>query len=675
MGLHHHHTAAMVSFYNNHLCPLFDTIDRLCHLEFIQENIQHPTIVVVGDQSSGKSSVLESLTGISLPPGTRVPLIMRFQNHPNPIPELSLEFSGRTMPTDEANVANAIILATEEIAGKGKGISNIPLTLNVKKSGVPDHLTMVDLPGITQVPILDQQISKIIMEYITLDKSIILNVLSASMNLNICESIRMSQQVDPTGQRTLAVVTKADKDPEGLFKKVTSNKVSIGLGYICVRNRVGVETYEEAREKEAQLFKSHHLLSGISRSMVGIAVLAQRLVQIQGKLIIKCLPQIKRNVNNRLSSDMDELSKLPDTITSPAEAWMAFDQILRNTTESLKKILLTGAFDEKDRLTKMLNRYSDEMQVKGESKDKEEFLVDEINVLEAMKRPIGVLWKMKPIGPPYLLPREAFLILLEKKVNGVSFMAFELIDTMWAYIEKVVISVVTKHSCNYPHLLSSMRQATLNLVAKKRKQSEVWVRDMIEMEKTTDYTRNPEYEALWSKLLANQNRFEEILKNDSKPTNMLIDGYGNVDISHLRGRATWVVLEAFDLKMRLTSYWKIVLGRLVDNTAMHLIFNLRNLVNKEMRPEINNEVMGVGWEGLERMLEESPVLAEKRKRLNNSVELLKESSDVVAKMFDDVICGISRLVTDLELVQSAITTGLEVRRLPDPTFSTTFNMS
>ena len=201
----------------------------------------------VGDQSSGKSSVLESLAGISLPRGQgicpRVPLIMRLQHQPNPYPELFLEYMGKTVETDESNVSEAINLATREIAGNAKGISNSPTTLIVKKNGVPD-LTMVDLPGITRIPVHGQpeniyeQIRDIIVEYITLEESIILNVLSATVDFSTCESIMMSQSVDKTGQRTLAVVTKADRAPEGLLEKVT-NDVSIGLGMFVFETGLG----------------------------------------------------------------------------------------------------------------------------------------------------------------------------------------------------------------------------------------------------------------------------------------------------------------------------------------------------------------------------------------------------------------------------------------------------
>jgi len=193
--------------------------------------IQLPFIDVIGDQSSSKSSVLESLAAIKLPRGqgtcTRVPLDMRLRNHPFTTLELVLEFYGQTISIDEAHISQAIsaaTAATEELACHGKGISNNPLTLLEKKNGVPD-LYPVDLPCIIQVPVHGQpkniydQIKDMIMEYIKPEASILLTVLSASVDFTTCESIGMSQSVDKTELRTLAVVTKTDKSPESLLKR------------------------------------------------------------------------------------------------------------------------------------------------------------------------------------------------------------------------------------------------------------------------------------------------------------------------------------------------------------------------------------------------------------------------------------------------------------------------
>ncbi|CAN0856244.1 Putative dynamin-related protein 4A, partial [Linum grandiflorum] len=202
---------------------------------------------------------------------------MRLHHHSHPISELSLEYSSngstKTVSTDETHVAVSIKKATEEIAGAGNGIPNSPLTLIVKKNGVP-NLTMVDLPGITRVHVHGQpediyeQVTGTIMEYIKPEESIILNVLSATVDFLTCESIRMSQKVDKTGDMTLAVVTKVDKNPEGLFEKVIVDDVGIGLGYVCVRNRIGDETYQDARHEEAALFDSHPLLSKTDKSIM-----------------------------------------------------------------------------------------------------------------------------------------------------------------------------------------------------------------------------------------------------------------------------------------------------------------------------------------------------------------------------------------------------------------------
>ncbi|KAI8546590.1 hypothetical protein RHMOL_Rhmol07G0130800 [Rhododendron molle] len=633
--------------FNERIRPLLDAVDELRRLKVAQEGIQLPTIVVVGDQSSGKSSVLESLAGISLPRGqgicTRVPLIMRLQHHQNPEPELHLEYQGKTVPTDETQIAEAIVLATDEIAGRGKGISHTPLTLVVKKRGVPD-LTMVDLPGITRVPVHGQpediyeQISGIIMEYITPEESIILNVLSATVDFPTCESIRMSQRVDKNGERTLAVVTKADKAPEGLLEKVTADDVNIGLGYVCVRNRIGDESYEEARVEEASLFRNHPLLSRMDESMVGIPVLAQKLVQIQGKIISKCLPDIVQKINDKLNSNVSELSKMPQNVSSDAEAMTVFVRIFCLSKDCLRKILLRGEFDEYPedtymhctaRLVEMLNAYSIELQKSAENKSTENFLVDEMRVLDEAKR----------IELPNFLPRTAFLVILQKKVEQISNTPIDFMEKVWNYIETVVTTVFTKHCENYPQLQSAMRRAIHSLVAKMKAKSFDRVMEFVEMEKHTDYTCSPEYMSDWGKLMAQQNNFIERV-NGPYYSEITIEGFGNIQIGHLRGLSNVREQEqAFDMKMRITAYWKVVLKRLVDSLALHLQLHVRNLVDRHMEPEIVNELMGSqggGPDAIQRMLEESPSAAKKRERLNKSIKLLKDSEEVVAQIMDRI---------------------------------------
>ncbi|KAL2343247.1 hypothetical protein Fmac_004532 [Flemingia macrophylla] len=636
--------APIATSYNERIRPVLDALENLRRLNITKEGIQLPSIVVVGDQSSGKSSVLESLAGIGLPRGqgicTRVPLVMRLQNHPLPQPELVLEFNGKMVSTDEACVSEAINAATEELAGHGKGISNNPLTLVVKKNGVPD-LTMVDLPGITRVPVHGQpeniydQIKDMIMEYIKPEESIILNVLSASVDFTTCESIRMSQSVDKTGLRTLAVVTKADKSPEGLLEKVTADDVNIGLGYVCVRNRIGDESYEDARIEEQHLFESHPMLSKIDKSIVGIPVLAQKLVQVQALSISKTLPEIVRKIDEKLSNNLSELEKLPTNLATVADAMTAFMHIIGLIKESLRKILLRGEFDEyaddkkmhcTARLAEMLDSYSHDLFNCVESDATKNFLMDEIRVLEEAK------W----IGLPNFMSRTAFLSILQQKVRGISDMPISFVENVWNYLEDVLISIINRHSENYTQLLFSTRRAGQVLISKKKQNSISHVIEAIEMEKHTDYTCNPEFSQEYNRLISLQEDFvNEVLNDEDEPSHVNLEGIGKIEVDHLRQYPS-VLLQAFDLKVRMIAYWKIVQKRLVDSIALHLMLSINNLVNNDLEKELVHDLLSPSGGGIERLLEESPSISGKREKLQRSVKVLRESKETVANIIDRI---------------------------------------
>ncbi|GJN30949.1 hypothetical protein PR202_gb19297 [Eleusine coracana subsp. coracana] len=601
--------SAIAASYDDQIRPLLDAVDRLRHLKVTQEGIQLPTIVVVGDQSSGKSSVLESLAGISLPRGqgicTRVPLVMRLQDDLSAdAPKLQLEYSnGVVVATTESKVADAINAATAQIAGSGKGISDAPITLVVRKKGVPD-LTLVDLPGITRVPVQGQpediydQVSNIIKQYIAPKESIILNVLSATVDFPTCESIRMSQQVDRTGDRTLAVVTKADKAPEGLLEKVTMDDVNIGLGYVCVRNRVGDETYDQARVEEERLFKYHPLLSKIDRSMVGIPVLAQRLMHIQASIIAKCLPDIVKQINDRLSRSSAELDQMPQDLNNVADAVRVFFRIVKQVCVSTEKVLVRGEFeeypDDRDfhgtaRVAEMLAEYAKKLPAQCPRSDHELFLMEEVRILE----------ETKGINLPNFLPRSAFLVMLKKKVETIDQVPQELANGVWAYVEDLVIKILMKHSDNFPQVQSSCRRAVQGLMDKARARSAQHVKELIEMELVADYTSNPDYMKTWTEIMDGYDKFMEAVEDASKPARITLQG-------------------------------------LMDGLALHVLLSVKRLVEKDLEEELGNEVLGNKIAGVERMLAPSPSTGTKRERLKKSIVLLRQSKEVVANIMDRI---------------------------------------
>merc|ERR1712137_1351248 len=182
------------------------------------ETIDLPQIVVIGSQSSGKSSVLENIVGRDfLPRGsgivTRRPLILQLINIPpakdqkkKPPFEEWGEFLHKPneMFSDFDKIRQEIENETDRITGTNKGISNNPIRLKIFSPNVL-NLTLVDLPGMTRIPVgeqprdIEQQIRNMIMQYISNPNAIILSVTAANTDIANSDGIKLAKEVDPEG--------------------------------------------------------------------------------------------------------------------------------------------------------------------------------------------------------------------------------------------------------------------------------------------------------------------------------------------------------------------------------------------------------------------------------------------------------------------------------------------
>ncbi|KAB1993122.1 hypothetical protein ES319_D13G006800v1 [Gossypium barbadense] len=278
----------------------------------------------------------------------------------------------------------------------------------------------------------------------------------------------------------------------------------------------------------------------------------------------------------------------------------------------------------------MLNRFSDELHNCEESNLSKDFLTEEIKGLEDAKR----------IELPNFLPCEAFLRIFRRKVERISYLPIKFTEKYWDYIDDVVTSVLTRHSEMYYQLKVSAKGAAHNLVQKLREQSINRVKEIVEMEKLTGYTCNPDYMREWNELMNQQDYFiNQITGTDMMlpPYPEDLQGFGKIQVEHLRQHSNVLILQqAFDLKMRTVAYWKIFKVRLVDSMALHLQYCVHNLVNNDI-DEIVKELMGPDGHGMEKMLVESPAIVAKRENLKNSIKVLKESKDSVAKVMDRIV--------------------------------------
>ncbi|KAL4251569.1 Dynamin protein dnm1 [Abortiporus biennis] len=297
-----------------------------------------PQLAVVGSQSAGKSSVLETIVGRDfLPRGqgivTRRPLVLQLIHTPIPEPDATNSTPSYTewgqflhidkRFTDFNEIRKEIEQETYRVAGQNKGISKLPIHLRIYSPNVLD-LTLVDLPGLTKIPVGDQpsdierQIRSLVLDYISKPNCVILAVSAANVDLANSESLKLARSVDPQGRRTIGVLTKLDLMDAGTnaLDILTGRVYPLKLGFIGVVNRSqqdinSEKNLQDALSSEEEFFKSHHAYRNIAHKN-GTRYLARTLNQVLMNHIRDKLPDMKARLNTLMGQAQQELNAFGD---------------------------------------------------------------------------------------------------------------------------------------------------------------------------------------------------------------------------------------------------------------------------------------------------------------------------------------------------------------------------
>lgn len=627
-----YHTGSLEATFQEEIRPMLDAVDKIRAQGVTEENIQLPTIVVVGDQSSGKSSVLESLAGITLPRGqgiaTRVPLILRMQScisKEEAIIRMDYGDVKDQVIHSEEDIEAAINSATTVLAGTNKDVKDTPISLHIRKPHAPD-LTMVDLPGITRVPVHGQpeniyeQIQAMIMRYITPEESIILNVLSATVDFPTCESIRMSQQVDKDGKRTLAVVTKVDKAPEGLLEKVTTDAVNIGLGYVCVRNRTDMDdTIAVARLREKMLFESHPALQDLDRNMVGIPALARKLTKIQSDMVKGCLPGIQKQMYDALQKRRQQLNNLPKGIVSHSDAFLVFLHLQHQRVTTLTQLVRDGNFElfpeelhlhYTARLHEKFMKFAEDLHKAGlKLRDKSQ--AQEIKDLLSEHRGVSL---------PDFLPHSVLHQLVKKQTKSITETCRFLVEEAFEYATDVVLQVNAICSQGYSNMEKCYRKIAIVTLEETKKTTMEFVERMLAKESTIVLTTNDYYMATLEKL-------KEALEEAKRTTNYdqfveLESPWDKLALEELRD-ADGLYQDAWRMKASVAAYWKVVQKRLADEIPLEIRYALQCAIVDELHKEMMIQAH-FGKEDFLVFMKEDSDLASNRARVQHRVDALED---------------------------------------------------
>ncbi|KAF9428969.1 dynamin-like GTPase mgm1 [Podila epigama] len=291
---------------------------KLIEVRNVLKSIDHndtlklPSIVVIGSQSSGKSSVLEAIVGHEfLPKGanmvTRRPIELTLIHTPHSkeeygeFPSLGLgkvhDFKRVQQTLKDLNMA----------VPESECVSSKPIELRIYSPNVPD-LTLIDLPGFIQItsknqPItLKEKISELCEKYIQ-EPNIILAVCAADVDLANSEALRSSRKVDPLGLRTIGVITKMDLvEPERGVAILKNHDYPLHLGYIGVVCKVSPGASKDNMTQAVIKTEDAHFRSSYLYSQRGVSVGT-------GTLRRKLMNILEENMGSNLGSIMKAVQK------------------------------------------------------------------------------------------------------------------------------------------------------------------------------------------------------------------------------------------------------------------------------------------------------------------------------------------------------------------------------
>ncbi|XP_053505844.1 interferon-induced GTP-binding protein Mx1-like [Ictalurus furcatus] len=559
-------SASLSEQYEEKVRPYIDLIDSLRPLG-VEKDLALPAIAVIGDQSSGKSSVLEALSGVALPRGggivTRCPLELKMKKSRQKDfwhGKIKYKDIERDI-TDPADVERSIRKAQNEIAG-ALGMSDELISLEVTSTNAPD-LTFIDLPGIVQVPVkgqpedIGEQIKSLMKKFITKQDTIILVVVPCNVDITTTEALKMAQKIDLTGERTIGILTKPDLVDKGKEDEVVSvinnDIIFLTKGYMVVRCRGQQEVVDrislyEAIKKEKDFFIEHpHFRMPYKEGKATIAKLAEKLTLELVLHIKKFLPQLKEQIQLMLAETQTELDRYnsgPPTdpeqrICFLTDKITAFTQDAINITigEETKSVPHVNIYST---LRREFNDWKTDLDKRGKTFEKEVKEYEE---------------KYRGRELPGFINYKTFEIILKDQIKQLEKPAIRRMKEISDFIRNKFIKLAQTNFLDFPNLLKMTKTKIENIKQLKESEAESMLKTQFNMELMI-YTQDSVYTNTLN-----------MLKHMEEEEERQSHGVARPPCNSLYNRSdTEAILE--ELTHYLKSYYSIASNRLADQVPL-----------------------------------------------------------------------------------------------------------
>ncbi|CAG8900515.1 unnamed protein product [Penicillium egyptiacum] len=672
----------------NKLQDVFSTVG-------VQNPIDLPQIAVVGSQSSGKSSVLENIVGRDfLPRGsgivTRRPLILQLINKtPTTNGETKLETTDSESNVNEYGeflhlpgekffdfnkIRDEIVRETETKVGKNAGISPSPINLRIYSPNVLT-LTLVDLPGLTKVPVGDQpkdierQIRDMVLKYISKPNAIILAVTSANQDLANSDGLKLAREVDPEGQRTIGVLSKVDLMDEGtdVVDILAGRIIPLRLGYVPVVNR-GQRDIENkkliayALENEKNFFENHKAYRN-KASYCGTPYLARKLNLILMMHIKQTLPDIKARISASLQKYTAELAQLGDSMLGNSaniilniitEFSNEYRTVLEGNNQELSSIELSGGA----RISFVFHElYSNGVKA-----------VDPFDIVKDIDIRT-ILYNSSGSSPALFVGTTAFELIVKQQIKRLEEPSLKCISLVYDELVRILSQLLTKQLFRrYPMLKEKFHAVVISFFKKCLEPTNKLVKDLINMESTYVNTGHPDFlNGHRAMALVNERQTAakptQVDPKTGKPLGPAraqspsLDTTGEATNNSgffgsfwasknkkkmalmeappptLKASASLSEREATEvevIKLLITSYFNIVKRTMIDMVPKAVMYTLVQFTKDEMQRELLENMYRTNE--LDELLKESDYTTRRRKECQQMVESLGRASEIVSQV-------------------------------------------